>query len=72
MSGVATFIIVSRKDSPIYEAELGTVKKEDSAHLHQFIVHAALDVVDEVVWSTTSSYVPRPVGLTVSCFCYNP
>eukprot|EP00958_Prasinococcus_capsulatus_P019126 scaffold2319_cov406-Prasinococcus_capsulatus_cf.AAC.7 len=56
MSGVATFIIVSRKDNPIYEADLGTVKKEDSAHLHQFIVHAALDVVDEVVWSTSASY----------------
>ena len=55
MVGLATFMIVSREDVPLYEADLGgggAPKKDDAAHLHQFIMHAALDFVDERQWET--------------------
>jgi hypothetical protein len=40
------FLIIGKNDVPLYEASLGTVKK-DIGHLNQFIIHAALDIVDE-------------------------
>jgi len=52
-----SFVIVNRHDVPIYEAELGAGgKKEDTGHLHQFVMHAALDVVEEAIWGTQSMY----------------
>lgn len=32
-------------------------QKEDQSQLKQFIVHAALDAVEEMQWSTNSLYV---------------
>jgi hypothetical protein len=53
MSSTACFVIVSRNDSPIYESEVGSApKKDEAAHLHQFILHASLDIVQDVVWNT--------------------
>jgi hypothetical protein len=53
MVGLATFTIVSNADVPLYEANLGqTPKREDAAHLQEFVAHAALDVVDERRWET--------------------
>lgn len=49
MSGNFTFIIVAKKDNPIYEL-IHNVKKEESSHMNQFILHAALDIVEEQVW----------------------
>ena len=92
-------MIVSRDDTPIYEAEYGSTKvssrwavltgprsslsftcchlrsaafpflsfltpppplpslqKDDVLHLHQFVLHAALDVVQEAGWSTQAMY----------------
>ncbi|KAI3777784.1 hypothetical protein L1987_47586 [Smallanthus sonchifolius] len=58
MASTACFMIVSRNDIPIYEAEVGTApKKEEAAHQHQFILHAALDVVQDLAW-TTSAMIP--------------
>ncbi|XP_068644253.1 transport protein particle 20 kDa subunit-like isoform X2 [Aristolochia californica] len=57
MASTACFIIVSRNDIPIYEAELGSaIKKEDAAHQHQFILHAALDIVQDLAWTTSAMF----------------
>jgi hypothetical protein len=49
------FIIVGKQDNPIYEAEFSR-KKEENRHLNQFIVHSALDMVDEAMWNTNSMF----------------
>ncbi|VFQ66868.1 unnamed protein product [Cuscuta campestris] len=56
MSSTACFMIVSRNDIPIYEAEVGAAQKEDAAHQHQFILHAALDIVQDMAWTTTAMF----------------
>ncbi|KAG6426101.1 hypothetical protein SASPL_110315 [Salvia splendens] len=57
MASTACFMIVSKNDIPIYEAEVGTVpKKEDAAHQHQFILHAALDIVQDTAWTTSAMF----------------
>ncbi|CAO2818457.1 unnamed protein product [Amaranthus hypochondriacus] len=57
MASTACFMIVSRTDIPIYEAELGSaLKKEDDAHQHQFILHAALDIVQDLAWTTSAMF----------------
>ncbi|KAJ0974892.1 hypothetical protein J5N97_016857 [Dioscorea zingiberensis] len=57
MATTACFIIVSRNDIPIYEAEVGSaIKKEEAAHQHQFILHAALDIVQDLVWTTSAMF----------------
>uniref|UniRef100_A0A7S4S5I9 Trafficking protein particle complex subunit n=1 Tax=Alexandrium monilatum TaxID=311494 RepID=A0A7S4S5I9_9DINO len=54
---VNVLIIVGKEDHPIYEADLSSSGyREDSPHLDQFVIHAALDVVDEVVWTTGSMF----------------
>ncbi|XP_078432367.1 SNARE-like superfamily protein [Wolffia australiana] len=54
----ASFVIVSPHDIPIYEAELGTSagRKDDATHLNQFILHAALDIVQDVAWNTSAMF----------------
>lgn len=65
MVGLATFMIVSKEDVPQYECDFGASreqaagyapggKKDDAAHLHQFVMHAALDFVDERAWETNT------------------
>ncbi len=31
-------------------------QREDNSHLNQFIIHAALDMVDDMVWASSSTY----------------
>ncbi|KAJ0989869.1 hypothetical protein J5N97_008225 [Dioscorea zingiberensis] len=57
MATTACFIIVSRNDIPIYEAEVGSaMKKEEAAHQHQFILHAALDIVQDLAWTMSAMF----------------
>ncbi|OVA11287.1 Sedlin [Macleaya cordata] len=57
MATTACFIIVSRNYIPIYEAEVGTVlKKEEAAQQHQSIIHAALDIVQDLAWTTSAMF----------------
>eukprot|EP00002_Diphylleia_rotans_P040341 TRINITY_DN9534_c0_g4_i1.p1 TRINITY_DN9534_c0_g4~~TRINITY_DN9534_c0_g4_i1.p1 ORF type:complete len:139 (-),score=41.49 TRINITY_DN9534_c0_g4_i1:229-645(-) len=70
-SGSFLFMIVGKGDFPIYEAEFGTPRKESAANLGQFIIHAALDIVDDVVWTTNSLFlknVDKYMDMTVSAF----
>mmetsp|Transcript_5397 Transcript_5397/g.13725 ORF Transcript_5397/g.13725 Transcript_5397/m.13725 type:complete len:135 (-) Transcript_5397:702-1106(-) len=52
-----TFTIVGKRDNPLYEF-VHSPKKEDAAQnqQNQFFVHAALDVVDEEMWKTSSMF----------------
>ncbi|PKI31700.1 hypothetical protein CRG98_047910 [Punica granatum] len=74
MATTACFIIVSRNDIPIYEAEVGsTVKREDAAHLHQFILHAAQDIVQDLAWTTSAMFlkaIDRFNDLVVSVYLF--
>eukprot|EP00747_Dinoflagellata_sp_TGD_P093975 gnl/TRDRNA2_/TRDRNA2_165943_c0_seq1.p1 gnl/TRDRNA2_/TRDRNA2_165943_c0~~gnl/TRDRNA2_/TRDRNA2_165943_c0_seq1.p1 ORF type:complete len:154 (-),score=39.22 gnl/TRDRNA2_/TRDRNA2_165943_c0_seq1:26-487(-) len=70
---VNVLIIVGKDDVPIYEADLSSVgSREDSPHVDQFVIHAALDIVDEAVWTTQSMFL-RVVydynDFHVSAFC---
>jgi len=65
MSGYYFFVIVAKKDNPIYETEFvannpakisSNLLSKDSPHLSQFIIHSALDVVEELVWTSQNMY----------------
>ncbi|CAH1443501.1 unnamed protein product [Lactuca virosa] len=72
MASTACFMIISRNDIPIYDAEVGSApKKEEAAHQHQFILHAALDVVQDLAWTTSAMFlksVDRFNDLVVSVY----
>ncbi|ORZ32865.1 trafficking protein-like protein particle complex subunit 2 [Catenaria anguillulae PL171] len=48
--------IVNSRDTPLYEAALGNPLKDDGKHLHQFVLHASLDVVDDAMWNSQNMY----------------
>lgn len=56
-TGSYTFVIVAQGDTPVYGAEfLAAAKKDgqDTSHLNQLIIHAALDMVDDAVWTSNN------------------
>ncbi|KAJ2718407.1 TRAPP subunit [Coemansia sp. Benny D115] len=55
MANTYYFAIVGTNDSPLYEAEFG-VQRDESKYLNQFIVHAALDLVDDAQFMTNACY----------------
>lgn len=55
------FVIVGQADNPVYELEYSTKGGEkgagvDHRYLSQFIGHAALDLVEELMWTTKNMY----------------
>lgn len=53
------FTIVGTRDNPLFEIDFGTHKlggdgvarfRDEAKHMNQFIVHAALDMVEEAQW----------------------
>ncbi|KAJ4459560.1 putative trafficking protein particle complex subunit [Paratrimastix pyriformis] len=52
------FVIVGKDDNPIYQAAFISQPKGSTelCHLHQFLIHAALDCTDEQVWTTNSLF----------------
>jgi hypothetical protein len=55
------FTIIGTRDNPLFELEFGTSKfggdgsarfREEAKHMNQFIVHAALDMVEEIQWAS--------------------
>ncbi|KAI9218514.1 Sedlin [Blastocladiella britannica] len=49
--------IIGSRDSPVFEAALGNPIKDEGKHLHQFVLHAALDFVDEAMWQSQNMYI---------------
>lgn len=72
------FVIVGKKDTPLYELDLSTkqslLTKENDAEiqtLKQFVLHASLDVVDELQWTQQSLFfhkIDKYNDYSVSCF----
>ncbi|KAF8821488.1 mbp-1 interacting protein-2a family protein [Cardiosporidium cionae] len=54
---VIAFVIVGKGDAPLYEADLSTPgKRDDSPYLNQFILHQALDALDDSIWHNNNMY----------------
>ncbi|ELR20672.1 MIP2A, putative [Acanthamoeba castellanii str. Neff] len=52
-----SFIIVGKRDNPLFEIEFAGPKKEVSQQPEaQFVIHAALDLVEEHVWKNPQMY----------------
>lgn len=59
------FCIIGTRDNPLFDLEFGTSKgsgdgnarfKEEAKHMNQFIVHAALDMVEDIQWANRDLY----------------
>jgi hypothetical protein len=74
---VLSLVIVGHEDHPIFEADLSSkasdsaVRDERAQYLHQFVLHAALDAVEEQLWGTSAMHlgvVDRFNNLQVSAY----
>jgi hypothetical protein len=71
MLSTTIFVIVGKNDKPIFELEMGETRKTGSENLNQFVIHSALDIVDETQWVNPSLHlkvVDQYKNLQVSCF----
>lgn len=55
------FAIVGHQDQPLFEMDFPVVdgkkkKENENRHLNQFIAHASLDVVDELIKTSPNMY----------------
>ncbi|KAI9670032.1 MAG: TRAPP subunit [Caeruleum heppii] len=74
------FTILSPLDTPLFQHEFGTSKQggdgiarfpESARYMNQFVVHASLDVVEEVQWGSGVMYlkvIDRFYNNYISCF----
>ncbi|KAK3050735.1 TRAPP subunit [Extremus antarcticus] len=62
------FAIVGTRDNPLFEIDFGTSKggadgvarfRDEAKHMNQFIVHAAIDMVEEVQWHNKELYLKK-------------
>ncbi|KAF2768354.1 Sedlin [Teratosphaeria nubilosa] len=62
------FSIVGTRDNPLFEHSFGTSKlggdgiahfKDEARYMNQFIVHAALDLVEDTQWTTKDLYLKK-------------
>lgn len=78
------FVIISPTDTPLFELTFGSSKAggngaahfkngESSRYMNQFVVHAAIDVVEEVQWLSSNMWLKvidhyAPTNSHISCF----
>eukprot|EP00890_Picochlorum_soloecismus_P000167 jgi/Picsp_1/1150/NSC_04631-R1_trafficking protein particle complex protein 2 len=73
---VLQFVIVGQDDVPLFDADLTQMRQADQQYerpqyLYHFVLHAALDAVDDQEWSANSMYlgvVDRFNNLQVSAY----
>lgn len=74
------FTIIGTKDNPLFEIDFGTSKvggdgiarfREEAKHMNQFIVHAALDLVEEAQWASKDLYVKLSLFLSALALLYS-
>ncbi|KAF2725265.1 Sedlin [Polychaeton citri CBS 116435] len=62
------FTIIGTKDNPLFEHEFGTSKaggdglgrfRDEAKHMNQFIIHASLDMVEDIQWGTKDLFLKR-------------
>eukprot|EP00761_Pharyngomonas_kirbyi_P011065 gb/GECH01011089.1/.p1 GENE.gb/GECH01011089.1/~~gb/GECH01011089.1/.p1 ORF type:complete len:140 (+),score=36.49 gb/GECH01011089.1/:1-420(+) len=59
--GFVYFVMVGKEDNPVFEINLSRTetKKDEVAHLKQFIVHASLDLLEQQQWRNPHMYLKR-------------
>ena len=64
-------MIVSKDDYPIYDLPIEQlVKKKELVHMHEFILHSSLDVIDQIQWQQNTFYmktIDKFNELSVTC-----
>uniref|UniRef100_A0A7R9UZR6 Trafficking protein particle complex subunit n=1 Tax=Chlamydomonas euryale TaxID=1486919 RepID=A0A7R9UZR6_9CHLO len=70
-SSVLTLVIAGPTDQPLYEIDLTGPKEQQAQYLHQFVLHASLDAVDEALITSKECHlkvVDRFNNLMVTAF----
>jgi len=52
---MSLFLIIGKNDNPLFRALLGS-KRDEESDMSEFVLHAALDIVEDKVWQTSSPY----------------